>query len=397
MSRRLYYEDPYLVEFEAHVVEVRRLDGALAAVLDATAFYPTGGGQPHDVGTLGKVNVVQVETAADGQVLHFVDGGINAERVLGKVNWERRFDHMQQHTGQHILSQAFVEVVGAETVGFHLGDSVSTLDLDAAPLSSDQVAEAERRANEVTLACQPVNARFVGNQELAGMPLRKAPAVEGQVRIVQIGEFDWSPCGGTHVSNTGQVGTVKVARVERRKETSRIYFLCGWRAWHDYRAKQEILSSLSGHLTTGQDQLMPSVLRLEARAKTLQKALYDAKVQSLEHEVPGWIEKAEMIGDMRVVRLVFDDREIGLLKETARRLVSQPGVVALLATRDDRTQFVFARSGNLSVDVGAVMRAACSAAGGRGGGRPAIAQGGVTDVSQTDRALDEAVAQLRAP
>jgi alanyl-tRNA synthetase len=240
-----------------------------------------------------------------------------------------------------------------------------------------------------------VIARFVSKAALDEMPLRKMPVVDGPIRIVQVDEFDWSPCGGTHVVNTGQVGLVKVTRVERRKKQSRVHFLCGRRALSDYSQKQGIVRDLVAHLTTSEDELLSSVQRLEAEIKCLRKALSEAQMQLLEQELAGWAAQAESIGELRVVRLAFEDRDPVLLREAARRLTEEADVVALLATSLPRPQFVFARPEDVTADMGALMRAACAAVGGRGGGRPQFAQGGAPEGASATHALEAAVELLR--
>jgi len=394
MTHRLYYAQTYLRAFDARVVERRRCGDRVAVVLDRTAFYPTSGGQPHDTGTLNQVSVVDVCVAEDGVILHVVDGELNDVLVHGEIDWERRFDHMQQHTGQHILSQAFVRTCGAETVGFHLGEGVSTLDLDRAELGADQLAEAEHLANELVFSACGVEARFVEDGELETLPIRKAPVVEGPVRVVRIGEFDWSLCGGTHVSNSGQVGPIKVVKTERRRRSARVYFVCGRRAVRDYARKHEIVTALAGHLTTSEAELMASVERMEAREKELQKALQKTQGQLVAYQAAGWIAQAERVGEWKVVRQTLDC-DVSVLRQAARVLTESAGVIALLASRTLRTQFVFACSKDVSVDMRRAMRAACAAVGGRGGGQPGFAQGGGPDGADIAAALDRAVAELR--
>ncbi len=409
MTERLYYQDPYERSFTANVVDLCEVDGQPAVVLDATAFYPTAGGQPHDTGTLDGVRVVDVQIDERGQLLHVLDSPLpghqtnvstpGAITVRGEIDWERRFDHMQQHTGQHILSQAFVELCQAETVGFHLGESLSTIDLDRAPLSPHVVKRAKSRANAVVMDSREVIARFVDQSELATlrarkMRARKMPTVQGPIRIVEVSQFDWSPCGGTHVRNTGQIGPIQVVRLERRNELTRIHFVCGRRALFDYARKDEIVQELAAHFTTSESEILASVQRLEAEIKASQRALVATQMQLLDYETAQWLAQAEKIGSMQVVRLVFDQRGVSLLKEAARRLTEKPGTVVLLATRQPRPQFVFARSEDLAVDMGAVMRTASAVAGGRGGGRPQFAQGGAPEGAVVDHVLDEAVRQL---
>jgi alanyl-tRNA synthetase len=393
----LYYSDPYLRSFDTKVVDKRDVDGQPGVVLAETAFYPTSGGQPHDTGHLDDVRVTDVLVDEDGEVVHVVSRALGLGPVHGEIDWERRFDHMQQHTGQHILSQAFIETWGAETVGFHLGEEASTIDLDRAPLEADEVAAAERAANRVVMEDRPIRARFVAEAELLRLPLRKVPVVEGPIRIVEVDSYDWSPCGGTHVATAGQVGLVKVARVERRKDVSRVHFLCGWRALADYRHKQEVVQSLTAHLTTSEDELLASVERVEEEAKQLYKDLGAAQEALLDLEVVEWLRGAETVGGQRVVRLAFEERDAAVLREAARRLTQQGGVVALLATQRPQPQFVFAAAEDVDAHMGNLVRAATGAVGGRGGGRPSYAQGGAPEGAPVERALDVAVAALRGP
>ena len=394
MTERLYYRDPYMRSFDARIIERCQVDGQPAVVLDVTAFYPAAGGQPHDTGTLSSVAVREVRVREDGQILHLLNASLSDTVVHGELDWERRFDHMQQHTGQHILSQAFWQSAQAETVSFHMGESESTIDLDVRSLAEAQIEASEKLANKVVMDGCLVHSRFVGEQELAAMPLRKPPAVEAQVRIVQVGQFDWSPCGGTHVRISSEVGPVKVTRTERRKSTTRVHFLCGWRALGDYARKQHLVQALTGRFTTSEDEIVPSVERLEARAKDLQKMLDEVKLELIQYRVPEWISHAAVMNGMAVIRLAFKDGDVAWLKEIARRLTQRPRIVALLGIQRPATQLLFARSEDLDVDVGTLMRASCAAIGGRGGGRPILAQGGAPEGASVEAALDRAMKEL---
>ena len=406
MTERLYYQDPYQRTFEARVVAYHEENGQPAVTLNATAFYPTAGGQPHDTGTLNDAHVVDVTVDEQGDIWHVLDRPLDLAQsetvVRGVIDWERRFDHMQQHTGQHILSQAFVQVNDAETVSFHLGEQLSTIDLNRAPLHPQVVSEAEKRANEIVMGSSPVIARFVDEEELASLPLRKVPAVEGPIRIVEVTGFDWSPCGGTHVQNTGQIGPIKVVRIERRKKQTRVYFGCGWRALSDYDHKHKIVQRLAAHLTTSDTNILASVERLETETKALRKELVAAQLEMLDAEIAEWAAQAEQIGQLSIIRRAFDQRDESLLKEAARRLTERPRTVALLATRQPRPRFVFARSEDLAddrpaVDMGNLMRTACATVGGRGGGGPMFAQGGAPAGASADQVLDQAAKQLGNP
>jgi alanyl-tRNA synthetase len=236
MTERLYYDDPYLTRFDARVLDSLEWEGQPAVVLDRTAFYPTGGGQPSDTGTLWEggsadardaVSVLEVvERPEDGEVIHVLSRPLDAQEVEGEIDWERRFDLMQQHTGQHILSAVALEVLGANTVSFHLSDDYATIDLDRAPLTDEDLADVEDQANAAVFEGRQAVARFVPDEEVPSLLLRKALVHEGPVRVVEIPELDCSACGGTHVRRTGEVGLIKITRSERRGDETRIEFLC---------------------------------------------------------------------------------------------------------------------------------------------------------------------------
>src|SRR5512136_2827484 len=259
MTERLYYQYATCKTFTARIVERLTHDGRLEVVLDRTAFYPTGGGEPNDRGKLGNALVVGViERDTDSAVLHVLDLPADAgtfgqlgDEVSGELDWSRRFDLMQQHTGQHILSQAFIAVADADTIGFHLTDDTLTIDLDKKNLQPGDVDRAEDLANQVVFEDRPVTTRFVTAAELAQMPLRKPPKVESNIRIVQVEGFDWSPCGGTHVARTGQIGLVKIVKTERMSAGTRVEFRCGRRALADYSRKNQIITQVAGVLSVG--------------------------------------------------------------------------------------------------------------------------------------------------
>jgi alanyl-tRNA synthetase len=215
MTTRLYYAEPYLTTFTAQVTERTQIDGHPAVRLDRSAFYPTSGGQAHDTGTLDGVAVVDVQVAADGGVLHLLAGPLpeKAGEVTGVIDWPRRFDHMQQHSGQHLLSQAFDRLLGLETVSVHFGDELCTVDLAGETVDADGLAAVERHANQIVWENRAIRAYEVSDAELASLPLRRAPKVTGKIRIVEIDGYDWSACGGTHVASTGSIGPIALLRV----------------------------------------------------------------------------------------------------------------------------------------------------------------------------------------
>ena len=377
MTERLYYADPYSTHFSARAIERLAWEGHPAAVLDRTAFYPNSGGQPSDRGTLGGVAVIDVVVREqDGAVVHVLQQALpeRADMVAGVVDWPRRFDHMQQHTGQHILSAAFEQVLDADTVGFHLGAEVSTVDINGARLDPEAVIPVEELANRVIWEDRPVRTCFVGADELASLPLRRPPAVEGPVRIVDVEDFDVNPCGGTHVARAGEIGLVKTVSLEHRGNETRVEFVCGG------RALREMINRLTTMLTVGHWELDQAVERLQVEAKQLRQGLRKARKRLLEVEA-GELAAVAQAGlsaghkPYRVVSRVWERREPDELRALAQELAQLPDAVALLASAGGRTDLCFARGEGVDLDVAALLKDACAQLGGKGGGRSHLAQG----------------------
>ena len=395
MTERLYYSDSYCTAFDARVVERLTLDGSPAVVLDRTAFYPTGGGQPHDTGTLNDVSVVEVvEREEDQAVIHRLGASLAGDDVQGAVAWPRRFDHMQQHTGQHVLSQAFVQTADADTVGFHLSGDYSTIDLNR-KLGDDDVARAEALANQIVFKDRAVVARWVTPGEAAALPLRKPPAALDSIRIVQVEGFDWSACGGTHAARSGEIGLIKVTRSERRGPETRITFLCGGRALAHYGALNVLARDLALRLSVGAEELPQTVDRLQSEARALRKERDRLHELLLDHEAAALSGSAQAMGPAAVVRWVFEARTVDEVRRLATRIVAQPGRVALLGLRGEKAQLIFARAADLGYDMRPLLKEACRLVGGGGGGGPELAQGGGPAAAHLDEAVQRAADELR--
>ncbi len=402
MTERLYYTDSYAVTFTARVVERLTVAGRPALVLDRSCFYPTSGGQPYDTGRLNGVPVEEVIVRdSDGAVMHLLAADMDGEAVSGEIDWPRRFDHMQHHTGQHILTGAFLQEVGARTVSFHLGSEVCTIDLDRAGLSAMEIEAAEAAANAVVTRDLPVRAWFPAADELADLALRKLPAVEGRLRVVEIDGFDLTACGGTHVARTGEIGLIKVIRAEKYKDMMRVEFLCGGRARRDYAEKNALLLGLAADLTTSYREIGASIERLRAENKSLASDLRAARGQLLAAEADALWAASAPAGGLRVIARAWADRDPADLRTLAGRLIEQPGTVALLGLAGEKTQLIMARSADRpELDMVALLRgtvAALSGEGsGRGGGRPDFAQGGggPADTARLQAVLDAAASRL---
>lgn len=393
MSVRRYYHDAFTTTFSATATEKIIQGEQVLITLDQTYFYPTSGGQPADTGQLGKAQVLDVFIReSDGAILHRLDHDIATEGpLLAQVNWARRFDHMQQHTGQHILSQAFIRTAQAETVGFHLGDSSVTIDLDQIHLTADQIRAAETLANQIIWENRPVLIQFSSQAEARTLPLRKIPANSSELlRLIEIVDFDLTACGGTHVAATGSVGLIKLLKTERRGEKLRVEFCCGRRAWQDYAQKQRIVTDLMAEFTTGAEQVAEAVRRLRAEASQMQRTLKKTQAAQQQLMAQRLVATGKQVGDWTVVTQLFGPDDETDLKGLAAQLSQQANVLALLGMAGPKSQLVFARGAAAPADMKQLLRLAFSELGqGGGGGSAAFAQGGggAATIEQVRQAL----------
>src|SRR5689334_2075070 len=392
VTERLYYSDSHLIEFDARVVDVTdRVSGWTAVVLDRTAFYPTGGGQPSDTGTLNGARVVECIDDGDNGVLHVVQGVAPSRGALvhGRVDWSRRLDHMQQHTGQHILSQAFVTLFNAPTKSFRVLESSCEIDVDLKNPTSEIIERAVELANNVIWEDRTITIRNVTSTEAAELSLRKEPAREGDLRLIEIEGFDLTPCGGTHAYRTGEVGMIAVRHWERAKGLTRIEFVAGTRALADYRRANKSAREVAALFSTGRDDAPQVAAQMVEEHKELNRRIRGLEELAAEVEA----EKLLATASQGVVSQVFDGRDAESLKKLAHALMTKPAVIALLASRDkDTARLVFARSADVTHDMSALMREACARLEGRGGGKPELAQGGGKRVDL----LDETLAMIRS-
>lgn len=378
MSERAYYKDSYTNRFKAVVIERLVHDGRPALILDRTYFYPTSGGQPCDLGKMNDVSVVDVLVhPQNGDVLHILENEVSADQVKAVIDWQRRFDHMQHHTGQHILSQAFVQIAAAETVGFHLSPSSVTIDLDKNSLSQAQREEAEQLANEIIWQNRPVKARTVNQKEIQSLPLRKIPpARDGRLRLIEIADFDLTACGGTHVARTGEIGLLKIIKQEKRGEKLRIEFRCGHRALLDYQQKHQIVTQLTTQLTTGANELSTAVVRLQADNKQSHRQLKKQQGELDRLEAQQLISQGQRQGNTILVTHVFAERDPKQVRAIGNQLIRFDGIVALLAVAGNRSQLIFCKSESAPGEMNILLRIALREIGSQsGGGSSTFAQG----------------------
>ncbi len=398
-TERLYYADSHLIEFEARVIgRTERVSGWTAVTLDRTAFYPTGGGQPSDTGTLDDLRVVECMEDENEHVLHMIQGRAPevGAAIKGRVDWPRRLDHMQQHTGQHILSQSFISLFNAPTRGFRVVEQACEIDVELNNPTDAVIDRALELANNVIWEDRQITIRTVTSTEAAELPLRKEPARVGDLRVIEIDGFDLTPCGGTHAFRTGEVGVIAVRSWERAKGLTRIEFLAGGRALADYRRANRTARTVASLFSGARDDAAKLTARMIDENKELHR-----RVRGLE-EIAARAEAENLVGavspnakGLRIVNHTFENRDAEWLKHVGIAIIAYPQTIALLGSRDaDAARLVFARSVDTEGDMNALMKDACLILDGRGGGKADLAQGGGKNVDQLEDALNAAAHAL---
>lgn len=416
MTDRLYYDDAFLMSFSAKVVDIReasRADGVSIwqIALDRSAFYPASGGQPPDTGIFTAISrngatleipIEGVEEDDQGEVWHFTRKPLLADTVVqGSIDWPRRLDHIQQHSGQHLLSAVFAREIDAHTVSFHLGETASTIDLSTGPIAHHSLERVERIANEIIAEDRAVTTRTVDRREadalLAEGRLRKLPERDGSMRLIEIADYDLNACGGTHVRSTGQIGGLLIRSVERVSRGTRVEFACGQRAVASARRDFTLLHRVGLALSVGHDDIPAAIERLQAEGKSSAKAC-----QKLREDLAGYhavrLAVEEMIQDnLRLVRRVFTDRDREYVRLLASRLTATvPRTVALFTSAEsDPARIFLARSQDIELHCGEVLRETLAAYGLRGGGSPDLAQGDLTK-EQAEELSAKLTADLRS-
>lgn len=377
MTERLYYTDSYLAEFESEVMACVPSKGRFEVTLTASAFYPSGGGQPHDLGQLGGRTVLDVIDREDQGVAHIIDGPLEpGTKVKGLVEWARRFDHMQQHSGQHLLSAAFASVAQALTESFHLGVEASTIDLSRL-VSPAEIAAVEDEVNRVVWADREVRVCFAAADD-PGLALRKESARTGTLRLIDMDGFDRSACGGTHVSRTGAVGLISVTGWEKFKGGTRAEFVCGGRALRRLRIWRDVFSATSRVLSVQPEGLAPAIERLQGENKALGRAVRELQEQLARHEARQLVAEGKRQPDGRVVVVqALHGWDAAGLKAIASAAASSPGLCVAVFSGSTPALAVIARADDVStVDAAQALKALVAKFGGKGGGTPQFAQGG---------------------
>jgi alanyl-tRNA synthetase len=404
MTDHLYYNDSFLYDFDAEVREVTD-NPRPALVLDRSAFYPSSGGQVFDTGWISagdasKLRVSEVAESEDGRIVHYLEVGVKdlkpGTRVHGQIDPERRRDHMQQHSGQHALSAAFLRLFDLHTVSFHMAGDYCSIDLDTPTLAKEQIESAERLANEVILENRPVDIRFVTREEAGKLGLRKVPATDrDELRIVDIRDFDLSACGGTHVNQTGQIGCILLRKAEKSRQGWRVEFVAGQRAVaiarRDFATLTETAGLFSAHIYDVPQQARKSLDEI----RSLRKQREQSQEELAEAQAAAMLAAAAEASGRKLIVRTFGDRDLNSIKLLGQKLARlAPNAVALLATTSPQPSLVFAQSAGQPFDMGALMKETMAKLGGRGGGSKDMAQGGVPSGVNLEAALRETAGKL---
>jgi alanyl-tRNA synthetase len=396
VDNKLYYQDAYLQSFSAKVLHHGGDEkGRPYIVLDQTAFYPTGGGQPFDTGTIEDVQVVDVEEV-NGEIRHYLEKqwSDKVTEIKGVIHWDRRFDHMQQHTGQHILSAAFDHLFQYKTVSFHLGKEILTIDIDTENLSEQEAIQAEDLANQIIFENRPIETKWVTENELQQYDLRKETKVKEDIRLVTIPNFDYNGCGGTHPKATSEVRAIKILNWERQKKKIRIEFICGNRVLEQFHEKQRVLLEVTKILSAPEKDMVTAVNRILESGKEVERDLEKAKGQLLQYEANHLLSE---FSEKPILYKVFQNRTIQELQQLARFITAEEerACVFLAAENENRLQLVAARGTAKNANMKSLMGEILPLINGKGGGNEAFAQGGGEAVMTGEQLLHHIHEKIR--
>ena len=398
MTEKLFYQDQTVKSFEATIVKYDTDEkGKKYVVLDQTHFYPTGGGQPHDIGYLNNERVVDVEEV-NGEVRHYTESGVFTigEKVKATIDWEHRFDHMQQHCGQHILSAAFAHLFTYQTISFHLGKETCTIDLETISVSEDELSEAEKLANEIILEDRLIETKWITEKEIHQYPLRKAPSVKENIRLVVIPDFDYNACGGTHPTSTGKVSSLKILGIEKQKKHVRIQFIAGKRVLNQFNRKNNITKQLTQLLNTPEERLVETAQTLLNNTKQLENKLEVCEDTILSLESMKLLQSKEIRNNIHVVHALYEDKTMKSIQKLGKLLSEQDvDILAILVIKnEDKYQFVCSKGRNVPFNMNLLIKNVLPLIDGKGGGSETMAQGGGLTKISYELLVDELVKQV---
>lgn len=385
-TKRLYLESPYKVEFEAQVVEKVIWEQKPALILDQTCFYPESGGQPCDKGTINEVEVLKV-LEDEARIIHLLAENISSAKVTGKIEWQTRFDHMQQHSGQHILSQSFHELLGAETLSFHLGEAISSVEMDLRKISEEEVENVERRANEIVFQDREIKCYFIPEEKIESVPLRRPPKKKGLIRVVEVSDFDFSACGGTHVRRAGEIGLIKILKLERIRNNIRFEFICGQRTLEDYLWKNRILRELSTRFTVNEEEILNTVERLSSDLKSQKRKGKKMQEKIAQYEAQEIIQETKE----KIIKELFVDKTPEEVRFLVLNIIRKGDFVVLFGLKgEERGHLILACSENINIDMREIVPLVSPLIKGKGGGRPSLVEIAGERIENLEQALERA-------
>ncbi len=391
-TQKLYYFDSYLTEFQANIIETLPYQDKYAIIMDETYFYPESGGQPSDIGTINNVRISYV-IEKDNKILHIADNKLGLGTASCKIDWDTRFYNMQQHSGQHILSACFYKLYQGESSSFHIGKDTVTIEIDIESFDASMAEHIEEMANCMIYNNHLVSTDIIDKDKLTLLPLRKQPKVTSNIRIVDIEGCDCSPCGGTHVKATGEIGIIKIKRWEKLKNSYKFEFICGRSALKDYSYKNAVINKLGTYLSTSEQDIEKAFLKFTEDYKGLQKQVSQLRNELVSYDAHSLMEHSIEIGDLKVISKVFENRDFNEIKLIAQIIVSDASHIALLATSNEASQLIFTRSDNTEIDMNKLLKSILPKINGKGGGSSKAAQGGGKGDIQA--ALDFAIESLK--
>jgi len=398
LEQKLYYIDAYTKDFTTKIIKQDYdKEDNLYVVLNETAFYPTGGGQPYDTGTLNGTLVTNVEEV-NGEIRHFIAEQLETAEVEGKINWERRFDHMQQHAAQHILSAAFWDHFNIPTIGFHLGKETVTIDLETENLPAETIEKAVQIANNIVFENHPIRIQWMNLEEAKTLPLRKEPTLTENIRVVIIENFDYNGCGGTHPRRTGEVGLIQVLNWERNKGGIRLTFIAGWRTLKLMGQQQQIMKDVSKQLNSSETDIPAKVAQLLISQKENEKAIQTINEKLLFAEANELLQQPAEIHAGFLISKVFTNRSMQEVAKLSAIIIEQQehAITYFVIENDDKLQCILACGKTVTLDMNALLKDALPAIEGKGGGNKKSARGGGKAVMTGDEFLNQLVSSLQS-
>ncbi len=396
MTEKIYLENPYLKELTAKVMKKEYSNSKFYVTLNRTIVYPhLSGGQPMDKATINDSKVIDVYEE-DDNIIHVLEDNINSNTVNISIDWNTRFDHMQQHTGQHLLSAAIYRLYNANTVGMHIGRDYVYIDVAIPELSNEDVEKIERFANEIIYSNFPVKSYGVENKDIHSIPLRKPPTVDKNIWIVEIENVDTTPCAGTHVRNIGEVGIVKIRKWEKYKGHTRVEFVCGYRALKDYTLKNYYINGISTLLSSKDIDTLNSVNKLYEDHKLLEKELQDVKAELLKHQIKELINHSSMVKNVRIVHKILNNFDPKMAKYAISQVLSYSKTICILCIVENqfKCHLLMGRSEDLDINMKEIFDSVINIINGKGGGSPELVQGGGTNTAKAPNLIERSLELL---